>query len=94
MELNTLKTQQEAHALVAPRVSRMELVVGIDPAAGGGLARQLAQVHVELREAARDRQRQNDEILTQLREMNAQLLQLVSSLSERVQAVELTYVRK
>lgn len=83
MQMSDLTKAVAANAALTPRVARMELVIGIDPVAGGGLAAQIEQLHQDLQDSARERNAQNAEILRELRAVSSQL-----------QELQLTAVRK
>jgi hypothetical protein len=93
-EVAKLKVASEAHAAMLPRMSRIELVIGIDPAAGGGLAAQIEELHQELQETRHERNAQTAEVLRAVHVLGEKLTDVGAALERRLQAVELTAVRK
>ena len=85
---------------MSPRIQRLELVVGIDPSGGGGLATQIEELSEKMDAASRERHEQNAVIMQQLsnlttairempHEIRAELAAAREVLDRRVFALEL-----
>ena len=92
--ISKLVSDATGHALIFPRMQRVELVVGIDPVAGGGLAAQIEQVHTDVKSSAKERREQNVETLREMRLLTVAIVTSSKDLSDRIQALELTAVRR
>lgn len=88
--IESLQRTCKAHDGLSARMQRVELVVGIDPAAGGGLASQIESLAEEIALGREERGLQNKAILDQMSALTKEVSEMRHALDRRVLALELT----
>ncbi len=92
--LKRLEDDNALHALLAPRMQRVEMIMGIDSSAGGGMIGAFEQMGETIQNAAVERRQQNEQLLKEIRSVGDKVQDAKLTLGERIQALELTTVRK